>query len=461
MQQSPAANGTVILAGDSPPPIDERAEDPFVEIGNSGLKRQSGIITQDPLKELQGLRGVRVFQEMEANDPIIGALLYTIDTLIRGVDWTVEPGQDGGDEADAQFIEEAMNDMEMPFKEVISEILSMLTFGWSFHEIVYKQRRGPQLSPVTDPVTGKVEIPPSSRFSDGKTGWHKIAGRAQDTLQRWVFDEDNGSILGMIQSAAPSYEFKYVPLSKAMLFRTNTRYNNPEGRSILRNAYRPWFFKTKIENIQGIGIERDLAGLPVLHIPPEYLSSDATATQKAIAADMKEMIRNIRRDEQEGALVPRVYDKDGNSMFELELLSTGGRRQFDTREIMAMYDARMAMTSMADFVLLGHEIHGSFALADNKTELLAAGLGATMDLIADQFNRKGIPKLLLLNGRPVENPPQLKHGDIEAQDLAQLGSFLQQMTTAGFEMGDDRNLEDHLRRAAGLPERGSETSAAL
>ena len=42
----------------------------------------------------------------------------------------------------------------------------------------------------------------------------------------------------------------------------SARGDNPEGRSILRNAYFSWYFEKKIAEIEGIGIARDLAGLP-------------------------------------------------------------------------------------------------------------------------------------------------------------------------------------------------------
>ena len=63
-----------------------------------------------------------------------------------------------------------------------------------------------------------------------------------------------------MQLAPPSYKQVVIPMEKCLLFRTQTHKNNPEGRSILRNAYRSWYFKKRIEEIEGVGIERDLAG---------------------------------------------------------------------------------------------------------------------------------------------------------------------------------------------------------
>lgn len=411
----------------------------FGEIGQTGLERQAGEIYANPLKELRGRKGRKLFQEMAEIDPVVGALLFTIDMLMRQVPWNVEPGEDTAEgEADSQFVDTCFKDTQRPFKETVSEILSMLTYGWDFHETVFKLRQGPD-----------GDVP--SRFSDNKIGWDRFAPRSQLSLDKW-FIAENGDILGWNQQAEPDFKDRPLPLIKGMLFRTTTKNNNPEGRSILQNAYRPWYIKKNLETIQAIGIERDLAGLPVLGIPPEYLHANADQEKQALLASMKTLLRNIRRDEQEGIIVPLMYDENNNKMFELTLMSTGGRRQFDTKAIIQYYDSRIAMTAMADFILLGHEIHGSFALSDNKTEILAHALGAYMDVIADQFNKKAIPQLLAMNGRLPENPPQLVHGDVETLDLGQLGTYIQQLAGARV-LSYDEDLENHLRRQADIPER--------
>ena len=37
-----------------------------------------------------------------------------------------------------------MDDMQSTWTDTVSEILSFLTYGWSYHEIVYKRRSGEQ-----------------------------------------------------------------------------------------------------------------------------------------------------------------------------------------------------------------------------------------------------------------------------------------------------------------------------
>lgn len=374
---------------------------------------------------------------MSENDDVVGALLFAIEMLVRQCDWNVEPGGDTAkDKEAAEFVESCMHDMQDTWTDTISEILSFLTYGWSFHEIVYKRRMGNTKNPTT-----------KSKYTDGLIGWKKLPIRAQETLYRWEYDnEDN--LLGMTQMPPPDFETYTIPMSKALLFRTKSRKNNPEGRSILRNAYRSWYFKRRIQEIEGIGIERDLAGLPVMHGPEGLdLWNDDIEDNKQTRIALEKMVKSIRRDEMEGVVLPHGY--------ELELLSSGGTRQFDTNAIINRYDTRIAMTVLADFIFLGHQETGSWALSSDKTELFAMAIGAFLDIICETFNSQGIPALIDINGEHfagITEYPKMSHGDIADVDITKVTQFLKDMTGIGLLVPDD-GLEDYIRQVGHLPER--------
>ncbi|MBS1335290.1 MAG: hypothetical protein HP054_06455, partial [Blautia sp.] len=141
--------------------------------------------------------------------------------------------------------------------------------------------------------------------------------------------------------------------------------------------------------------------------------------------------------------------------YEAELLSTGGTRQFDTNAIINRYDAKIAQTVMADFIMLGHEQTGSFALSEDKTELFAVALGAFLDVICETFNNQGIPSLIDMNGAhfdAITDYPQLAHGDVDKRDITKLSTFLKDMVGVGILIPDE-DLEDYVREVANLPER--------
>lgn len=415
------------------------------EIGITGLEVSSGKIYEEFLTQLEGEKGIKVFKEMSENDPTVGAILFAIEMLIRQVDWLVEPASEDKEDVErAEFLESCMWDMDIPFIEVISEILSMLIYGYSIHEEVYKVRKGLSFK------EGAV----SSKYDDGKIGWRRLPIRAQETIDRWEFS-DNGEVLGVYQVAPPSYVEVYIPATKLVHFRTTAKKGNPEGKSILRTAYRPWYFKKNIEEIQAIGVERDLAGLPMALVPPEMLSESASSLQKNLLAQIKKIVRNVRIDSQAAIVFPNAYDVNGNKLYDFSLISSGGGKAFNTKEIMTYYDQRIATTVLGDFVLLGHEKVGSLALASSKTGMFATAIGAWMDSIAETLNRTAVPRLFALNGYSGEYP-QIIHGDIESRDLTELGAFITAMANAGAMLFPDEELERYLRRQAGLPEQTSE-----
>ena len=264
------------------------------EYGRIGQRRYAGMFSEEFLRELQGKRGIEVYREMSENDEICGAIIYAIETLIRQTDWNVQPGGDSAKDREcAEFVESCMNDMQDTWTDTISEILSFLAYGWSYHEIVYKRRTGNSRDPRQN-----------SKFTDGLIGWQKLPIRAQETLFRWEYDEAD-NLTGMTQLPPPDYRMATIPIEKALHFRTKSRKNNPEGRSILRSAYRAWYFKRRIQEIEGIGIERDLAGLPVLTPPEQY---DIWNAEDPRMNEMRQraeaIVRNIRRDATEGIVKP-------------------------------------------------------------------------------------------------------------------------------------------------------------
>jgi len=365
----------------------------YKNLGTSGLDRQGGRIYEEPLAALSGFRWRKVVREMSEQDAIIGAILFAVEMMLRQVEWTVEPFSDAetispDDQERADFVDDCLYDMSNTWDDTLAEILTMLPWGFAPLEVTMKRR------------------------ADRRIGWAGWGIRAQDTVDEWAWD-DKDNLIGLWQLAPPAYARVFIPLDKCLLFRTTSRKDSPEGRSILRSAYRSWYMKKNIENIEGVGIERDLAGLPVAYVPPNILSSNATADETAMLSSIKDIVTNIRRDEQEGVVWPLAFDEHGNKLFDLALLSTGGTRAFDTDKIISRYDQRIAMTVLADFILLGHEKVGSFSLSSDKTNLFGTALAAWLDSIAETVNRFAIPKLMKLNGWPIDRLPRLAHGDLE------------------------------------------------
>jgi len=413
----------------------------MTEIGGTGLKYSAGIVDEEFLSQLKWPRSTKIYKEMSSNDPVIGAMLFAIEMLIRQVNKKLVPSQDSDAAREvAAFVESCFSDMDMTWEDTLSEILTFLPYGFAVNEIVYKVRMGPSVKDKRF----------RSKFSDGRYGWRKLAPRSQDTIEAFNFD-DRGQLLSIDQQLPTNYERITIPRDKFLLFRTNSRKDNPTSTSVLRNAYRPWFFKKKIEEFEAIGVERDLAGLPVAYIPSAYMTSDATVEQQQVYQKIKEIITSIRKNEQAGVVWPSDRDEQGNEMFKLSLLSANApAKLYDTETIIQRYNANIAQTMLADFILLGQKSTGSFALSSDKTKMFAVAIGAWLGVIASVFNSHAIPQLLEMNDIDLALAPTLEFGDIESRDPVQIADYFSKLGQTNF-INQDSNLETWLRMQIGAP----------
>lgn len=413
----------------------------FEVLGYSGLKEWGGRIYEEFHRRLQGPYAAKVYREMTDNSSTIGSIRYLIKALVRQVDWRVEPSIEGDEQAIAwaSFVETCLDDMTITFEDFMSEVLSFLDYGWAYFEVVYKLRRG-------DTKDAKTQ----SKYDDGKIGWRKLALRAQDTLDKWEFDKEDSQLLGMHQQTDTG-QYAFIPLEKALLFRTETYKDNPEGRSIYRNAVIDWFFLKRISEIEAIGIERDLTGLPVMQVPTKILSSNATADEVALREQFQDLLAGIKRDERAYVLIPPEMTSEGKPTgYKFSLLSSGGQHQVDTDKTKTYYKVGILQSVVAQFLQLGMNNVGSFALASSQTNLFAVALGAYLDTITATFNRSAIGPLMRLNNVDSELWPTLVHGDIESPPLAEIATYIQALAMSG-QLPEDDAIKRKLLEIGNLP----------
>lgn len=405
-------------------------------LGSSGLKEFSGVIDEEFHPKLKGRYGLNVYREMSDNSSTIGAIQVVIDSLIRQVEWRVEESDTDNPTSIewATFLEECQGDMETSFEDFISEVLSMLVYGWAYFEIIYKIRRENQ-----------------SDYNDGRIGWNDIALRGQDTLDHWVFDKENRKLLGMQQEDYYSGVSAFLPIEKCAHFTTKKYKDNPEGRSFYRNAVVDYFYLKRISQIEAVGIERDLVGLPIMEVPLGILSTTANPAQLALRAQFEKMLAEIKNDERAYALVPPELDGEGKPTgYKFKLLSAGGSRAFSTNDIKKYYKTNILQTALAQFLELGMQGVGSFALASSQTNLFSVALGSILDNISSTINKQLVKPLMRLNGCPVDLIPYFVHGDIEAPPLDEIAAYITALAGAG-QLPEDDKIKRKLLEFAELP----------
>lgn len=407
-----------------------KAPNRYATLGvNSDYDPSWGLRQDEFLPELRGERGIRRLREMSENDPVAGAILSAMDLMVRSTPWRTE----GGSAQANELVDYCLNNLEdTTFEMFLSDVLSFLPYGFSLFEIVAR------------------------RPSENRNGWvtlRSLAPRAQWTIDRFVTDR-TGKVLGVWQLAATGSAF--IPYSKLLHFRTASHQNDPAGVSVLRSAYSSWYYCSRIKEIEAVAIERELNGLPLVRIPAEYLSPDATPEQRAFATKIGTIARDVKRNEQGYIILPSdMYeDADGKitnaRMVEFELIASKGTRDIDTHQVVVRYQQDMARSALADFVLLGTNDRGSFALSQSKADLFLKALEGYLDAIASVLNRKLVPKLLAWNGMSMADAPKIMHGRVAPIDLTEMSNYLTRAAGVGIDLTDERT-EEHIRSVGGLP----------
>ena len=78
----------------------------MIEVGSSGLSRLGGFVNEEFHPKLRGTQAAKVFLEMRSNDPIVGAILFGLEMVIRQVDWRIEPASSSTkDVENAKFVD--------------------------------------------------------------------------------------------------------------------------------------------------------------------------------------------------------------------------------------------------------------------------------------------------------------------------------------------------------------------
>ncbi|ASJ79155.1 structural protein [Curvibacter phage P26059A] len=426
-------------------PLDKPERFQLGSVGYSGLQLFNGVSNEEMKQELNFPRSVYTYKEMSYHSAI-NSCLSLYDNLISKVDWRVIPPKDATDEEKKQteFINECLGDMDHSFRDFIKDALSSNIYGFSVHEKVFRKRTKAN----------------GSLYDDGKIALKKLALRHQESITKFIYDREGNEILGVEQNTSSVNSMRYassaqknrvvLPKSKFVHITVGRNRGDPFGKSPLRDVYLAWRYLTVIQEIEAAGVARDLQGLPVLEIPAQYMSADASPEQKAIYENFKNIIRNIQNNSQSGIILPSAHDPETRTkLFSLTLLNSDGKKSFDTGKVKEFYQNQIYTGLFGDVLVLGQGGVGSFALGQIKNSLTGSYVESMLDGLVETFNRDVIRQLYELNGFNPARACSLDYENLHTIDMETVSKFWQRVASTGM-VEKDRAVLNAVRTAAGL-----------
>ena len=383
------------------------------EIGASGTTNFQGIIdTDEYVTVLEGTQLYTTIDKMRWSDASVQAALLMCELPIRSAEWDIVAASDTPeDEEIADFVKENLfNGLVIPWEDTLRQILLMHPYGCMVFEVVYELKQ------------------------DGKIGWRKWAPRLPKTIQRWYVNK-NGELTGVQQRAYKDNNFIEVDIlsEKLMVFVNRREGDNYLGTSLLRQAYKHWFFRDKYYKIDAVAQERLGIGIPVITLPVGYSDDDYN--------DAENVGKNLRGNEKSYVVKKTGWEVEMMDMKNNTLRSPMDMLEHHTREILK--------SVLAQFIDLGSTSKGSFALSQDQSQIFLSSLDASAKIIEDVINDE-IKKLVDYNWT-VEDYPKLTHSDLGIKNVQELSNAIQSLTMAGA-ITPDVGMEEYLRRVLKLPD---------
>lgn len=397
-------------------------------LGASGRAHFNGFIQFDEmLQRLVGIEGLRIYDQMYRSDPHVRRNILAVWSPIQGATWEVTPhGEDDATPADifaAELCEWVLWSYMRPnFTEHLATVGPLLLrSGYLPFEQIW----------ASTEFRGKKIIAP-----------RKLDLRLPRTIWKWYQDEYGE--LSAVEQLLPNAASVEIPASELVYYRLASEGDNWTGTSLLRQAYKPWFYKEHMERIDAIGQERKAVGVPIVY-PPQ-------GTDTVTRGEVETVLANLHVNQAGYLLMPGPKagaGVDPGVGWTVEIVTFDSSSGQSVKDSIEYQQRAISSSVLADFMELGHHEVGARATASVQDDPFLSAVGALGNLIAIPLNEL-LARIAELNVPGITGPPTLKLAMHDDASLSELATFVGELVKDGI-MVADPELEDYLRERADLP----------
>ena len=394
------------------------AEKPAVkmELGATGTSVFSGLLyEEDYNRDLQGEKAIKTYDRMRRSDGQVKAGLLACKLPLMVARWDVAPASE--EPLDVEIANTVKDDlfdgMTITWDDFLRQSLIMLDFGHMVFEKVWELR-------------------------DGRYAWSKLAPRLPQSIMEWHVT-DSGELDYVVQQATIGNRFEQIsiPADKLLVFTHEREGSNFRGISLLRAAYKHWYYKNNLYAIDGMAAERHGIGLASFTYP-----DTATQAQKDAIKEIGERLHSHER----------AYEAHPESIgFELKGVSGQLHNILGSID---HHDLQIVRSILAQFMNLGAK-SGSYALSQDQSQFFLMALQAVGKNVCNTMNRHAIREMVDYNWN-VKRYPHLTVSGLDNPDIVGYATAISGLMSSGV-ITTDIDVENELRRMFKLPLRKAGT----
>lgn len=412
-------------------------------IGSSGTAIFGGYIeSEEKSSDLRGTNRYRTYAELLANISIVGSGVRNFLNLVAKAKWAFKPGPGDKDGMYAELAERVLtSDPATSFSRIVRSMAMYRFYGFSIME--WTAKRHEQDGSIT---LGRVDV------------------RPQKTIERWETGE-HGELNGVYQLVPNTGKEVFLPRHRLVYCVDDTLTDSPEGMGLLRHVVRSSRQLERLEQLEGIGFDGDLRGVPLARGPfaalrkkvrdKEMTEGDRFMLEKPLRDFMRNHIRNVRTgmllDSSVYTSADDAQQPSGTPVWDLEILK-GSSTSLEELDVAITRKCRdIARVLGAEQLMLGDGRTGSFALSKDKTANLYLAVDGTLMELADVAASDLLLPMWLVNGWPIEAMPIISNEALRVQDIGELAAALRDMASAGAVLSPDDPVVQEMMALMGLP----------
>jgi len=378
------------------------------EIGSSSVSPFTSFTRREYNRDLVGILGLKAYDKMRKSDGTVRGTLRSLKTPVLAARWFMEPADNTkvADVNAAKYIWKNLQEMSITWPQLLIESLLMCEFGYYMFEIVWEEKI----------VDGQPRL------------WvKKLAPRHPMDVWTWHYDANGGPAGVTMLPADPVSKPVDIPISKLVVFTFDREAGDIEGISVLRSAYKHWYYMEQLYKIDAIQKERHGIGVPIIKLPPGFSNDD-----KNVAENLG---RNLRTNERAHVVLPPNW----------EILFA----KIEGQPVNCLESIKEHKQAIRENILLGFMGVDSTTTEEDQTMFLKA-TRFVADIVCETFITYLIPKMIDANFSRV-GYPKLKARRIgEQADWRTLSFAIRNLIGAGALVPDDP-LEEMLREEMDLP----------
>lgn len=399
-------------------------ETPEVSFQEIGSQRIAAI--GDPVPELSSRQAeLRTYKKMTRGDVSVRSSLRAGKASILGAEFYVNAfSQTPEDQIIWEFVRDNIfYGGNLPWTKTLEGVCRFIENGFSVFEDCWELREWAPRETGTGANRKQY------------TMIRKLAERPARTIADIEYD-DNGGPVAVNQNAIDSKNKVTkvaIPIEKCIIF-TFEGDGNLEGESILRSAYRSWFYKDKLYTIDAIQKERHGMGVPDIEVQP-----GASKKDKDLA---EELGRNLRTNER-GYIVRTPSIKIGFAELSGNLVNA--------LESAAHHDNQIMKNILVQFINMGIDSGGGGrSTSSTAFDMFMKAMRYIANMICDYINMFLIPKLVAYNFDTNRFPQLCVRNIGEVKDFQMWSAGIRNLMEASG-ITPDMPTEQFLRTVADMP----------